>query len=169
MKILALDPSSLRTGWAWAEGIDIVDAGLIIPKASLPPLARIEIMCGKVGEIVRARLPERIVIEIPEGKIHGRLNRQKVSGMSIYGMAVGAIWWHCYTIWDGYTVDCVGVNEWTRGTGKEERKLIAPHLWPEYTKWAAKDRGGDMSDAISLADFAVKNVLMQRARGAREK
>lgn len=72
-----------------------------------------------------------------------------MAGLSIYGVAAGAIWARCCTF--GVGVHTVGVNEWSRGTYStktKRRNLVAAMFGNVYS--VAADRKLDMSDAIAL-------------------
>lgn len=170
MNVLGIDPSSTRCGWAvgeYANGrpLRILAAGDVTPtRTADPSIERITTMMFGLIELVEQEtaargsgLPGRldaIVIEIPSGKTHGRIPR-KMSGLPIYGMAVGAIWAAVKLKADGARVVTVEDNIWTRGVPKKHRQRRIAVQFPQYAQVleARADGGADIADAIGLVQW----------------
>jgi len=153
--VLAFDPSSTCTGWAAGviHGKDVwpEHGGLLKPPAKADSkMKRIEWMVRSVFDLVTKFKPANVVIEIPGGKQHGSI-KGRASGLTIYGMAAGAIWCAVFM----HPHKCVleaAETTWTTGQGsKTTRAQRALMLWPPYKD--IKDSGNDLSDAICLLDW----------------
>lgn len=153
MKILALDPSSTKTGYAVADGGEIIDFGVLTPNRTKdPPNTRIWVMLMACGDLMNEHRPfSAVVIEDTSGKIAGRLGR--ASGLAIHGKAVGMFIMKAVQFMGGTRqVHLVLENDWTRGTPKAKRqKNVAYLLGDKYDP--AKDPGGDVADAIGLLNW----------------
>lgn len=148
--ILALDPSSTCTGYALGEDDGTFrEAGVLRPRPTrLPFELRVQSMVTDLREFLRDHSPSTIVLEVPSGKIHGRL--QRANGIINYGFAVGAIWLAC-CIYGGAQLHTVADNVWTRGRQKAKRQRELAASLPAYD--AAKDKGADCADAIELMQW----------------
>jgi len=153
VKLLALDPSSTRTGYALVTGptpADILEAGYFTPKPqSAPPYERIAQMAQDLRELLDEVGPDRVLIEMPSGKIHAGNRRSGGAGQSIYGAAAGALW-QCARDHAGCPVETIDPNTWTRGRPKKQRVAELARLCPAYAAQARSDGGGDVGDAILL-------------------
>lgn len=155
--LLALDPSSTRTGWAVLDGGEVVEAGaLSVPSKKGEPAAE---RCIRMMRAVQGLLLEWVgvdscVIEIPSGKVNHARNQGGGSGLSVYGFAVGMIYAAVVEA-DGVSSAAYTAEQWTRGITKEKRKRIAARYYPAYL--GMKDAGGDIADAISLGVWFLKN------------
>jgi len=150
---LFLDPSSTRTGYAiMKRPAVILEAGHLKPRRRDDSAEdRITTMAIDLEELIRKRPPSSIVIEIPSGKVHGRL-RGNAPHLVVYGMAVGAMYWAARSAVDSIPggIHLVNANEWTRGQSKAKRCRLIAAEFPAYAKDFASDSGGDMADAIGL-------------------
>ena len=145
MKALALDPSSTRTGYAVAEGPgELLEAGALAPKRSADAVERIKAMVQDLDELIEEHQPDVVIVEVPDGKVHGRRKHAGGAGLSVYGMAAGAMLDACWRSW-GIHVHAVTPTQWNRGRSKNETLAIVDQVFPG-TDWK-KDRGRDASDA----------------------
>ncbi len=153
--LLSIDPSSTRTGWAIGD-TEIVAAGAITGRGK-DYVKRSVNMKEKLCDLICNHDVTRVIIEIPNGKTHGRLHGKNISGLPVYGFAVGML----YSIleYHFHDINYVDQNTWTRGHNKTYRKPIAMQLYPEYANMT--DSGGDIADAICLWDWHKKQELVK--------
>lgn len=153
--ILAVDPSSKRTGYALMIGRKIVAAGVLIPKSRDSAVERIRAQCLDLYELIAEHGPGVAVIEITSGRPGTGLARGAGARLGVYGMAVGAM---MCALWQHMAPDAVvTVDEqvWTLGHPKAMRRSRIARQYPRYARAVfggkkEKDRGGDMSDAIGI-------------------
>lgn len=156
-ELLALDPSSTRTGYALMNrsirpGIchEILEAGYLQPNRSKDPaIERIRVMGDDLATLVKQETPRTIVIEITSGKVAGRLHG-RASGLAVYGMAVGVMFWIARLTEPAIEVVPVAENEWTGQRPKKKRQADIGWQFPEYSDQMALDGGADIADAIGL-------------------
>lgn len=155
MKLLALDPSSKRTGYAVLnERGAILDAGYLTPDhATDSPIRRIERMAIE-AQAIGSEGVDAVVIEITSGHV-GKRHKGHGAGLAVYGMAVGAIWG---AFRFGRTVRLyeVAENVWTKGRPKATRRNELALRYPKYAQVMAKDGGGDVADAIGLGQWFLE-------------
>lgn len=154
--ILALDPSSTRTGYAVTDDAGrVVDAGILKPnRADDPPNDRIAAMAAELPSLVREYGVREVVIEDTSGKVGGR-HRGGGAGLAVYGKAVGWFIAVARTLLPPGRVHCVLENTWTRGRRKPDR-ASAVALAAGSPRQLAGDRGHDAADAIGLAQWFVQ-------------
>lgn len=161
MKILAIDPSSTRLGWAVMDGHEsLIDAGLIIADEyeyglkgkrrirvrKLEAFERVDGVCETLSARLQLVDPDEIVIETTSGKIARRLKKYAPTGQAFYGMAIYGVYRLCTA--SQRPVHMVKENKWTGGVPKEKRQFAVATLFPRYNP--ADDAGGDIADAIGL-------------------
>ncbi len=171
--VMAIDPSSSCVGWALgaveASDMWVNNGGLIKPKAGLQPIERVQAIVGQLWGLLESFKPQVVVVEIPGGKSHRRVKAAAGAGLSIYGMAAGAVWSTCYLHPDvGETHGLVESN-WTPGLLKRHRPGRARILWPAYAHQAKADKGQDLADAVCMLNHwwgleKTRNIFA-RARG----
>lgn len=157
-KLLALDPSSSRTGYAVGTGparADLIDAGLLVPNGGAA-LRRLRQLRHDLINLLREHRPDAIVLEVPSGKVHG-YHRGGGAGLSIYGMAAGValdVAWHYG--WEcrrrGIEIKPVDANLWTRGVRKSHRQRCMAHDYQGIYD-PRRDPGGDTADALGLLQW----------------
>jgi len=156
--ILALDPSSSRTGYALlTEQETLREAGLLKPGKTTDPAAeRIGAMCLDLAELLAALAPDVIVIEWTSGHVGRKRHRGGGAGLAVYGIAIGALWQVArhYAAPAGARVEIVAENDWTDGVPKPDRIGNIARLYPAYNP--ARDTGGDAADAIGLARWWIR-------------
>ena len=170
LQILAIDPSSTRTGYAMmAEAgpvLQVLGAGYVCPgKPTAPYLQRVEDMAKGVLDLINcADLgdPDRVIVEVPSGHVHGRIRDRQPQGLSVYGFGAGAIWWQLRRKL-GDRVIGIDQNTWTRGTLKKARQASVMAHWPQYQSILAKDSGADAADAISLGAWWLHEQKVRSA------
>ncbi len=164
MNALSLDPSSTCIGFCFGNEKQIHQFGRIRPdNPRSEPIHRIRNMIGDLTKLINSHPKlELAIIEIPSGKIHGRFQKRKrpITGLSVYGMAVGAVWLHC--LQSIRIVQTVKENEWSQ-TPKDDRALAVACDHPEIT--TMKDQGLDIADAVAL----MKWWQVQQAIGGEAK
>jgi len=155
--VLAVDPSSTCTGYAVFDGATLREAGRLRPRSEEGAMVRIATLCADLAELLAAVGPAVVVIETTSGKVAGRLRRQGVSGLAVYGMAVGALWREA-VFWAQVkperSVALVAENVWTAGVPKGRRLALAARLYPQYQ--GERDKGGDAGDAIMLGRWWIE-------------
>lgn len=153
MKLLTLDPSSTRTGYAVSTAATvIIDAGVLNPrKTGAPAEVRIPLMVADTRALITEHRPTRVLIEWPTGRVHGAIAaRSRGQGQSLYGAAVGAIWQACIDAMPPSTVELVTTHDWTVSKTKQTRVRALVQRMPGLARTLEKDTGLDMADAIGM-------------------
>lgn len=146
MKLLALDPGSIRTGYAiFRDGV-LVDAGHLRAPKDWTLVERIYALVADLRKLIDETKPGMMLIEITSGKVQAR-HGGGGAGLAIYGVAVGALWATCMQLGN---VEAVLENVWTGGVPKTKRQRAIAAEFPRYRAIASKDSGGDIADAIGL-------------------
>ena len=153
MKLLAIDPSSTRTGYAVMGGpTELVDAGYLTPARAKDGVElRIEAMVADLREVLQEYQPDHVVIEVPSG----RKGRGYAAGggarLATYGRAVGHFE---RVVWDVVGVDHVSSvteREWTKRRTPAQRAAFVRQCFPaQTTALEVSDKGHDVSDAIGI-------------------
>jgi len=106
-------------------------------------------MAADLQELLIEWSPQKIVIEVPSGKV-GAKHGGGGAGLTTYGFAVGAVWQACRnaTVWAN--VHTVDESTWTRRVPKKKRQLLIAAQFPQYGAVVDIDKGGDVSDAIGI-------------------
>ena len=168
--ILALDPSSVRVGYAVMPSGDIIfEAGWLSPEhPKATAVSRsISMMCD-LRELLQGGTTsvggcaynpdtktwdtppiDRVVIEVPDNKIHGRLGR--ASGLPMYGVAVGLMLAECLR-WN-VPVHAITPAQWTGRVPKVRRQIVLASQFSDYACAMQDDGGSDMADAICLGQW----------------
>ena len=152
MKIIPIDPSSTRTGYAVMTGTqscDLIDFGLIKPKKTLKAHERVRVMTQALESLIETHEPDLILIEMTSGKVNRGRNKGGGAGQSIYGYAVGHIAGRMEKKVGEDNVDMVFENDWTRGRSKEARAQIVRMCFSKYLSFKG-DSGLDVADAIGI-------------------
>ena len=181
MIILALDPSSTRTGYCLGTDTgQLIDAGLLSVDAALSPVEKALSMARDAWSLVVEHRPDQIIIEAPAPQapvIHGKDGvRIMQRGQANFGMCVGAIIQRLaigrLAGPDGKAMpripaDYPRADEWTRGSSKKHRQLITMQEYP--TQYDPKrDPGMDTSDAVQLwRSWLVRRRIEAAKQGAR--
>lgn len=169
MKILAIDPSSTRTGWALFRGGALQNFGAIGPFPRRFTVAqRVAEMCSSVVTKCLLYDPDVVVFEWTSGKV-GKTHRGRGAGLAMHGVAIGAIW-QAVVAWERERFDAKGgietpielINEntWTRAVPKATRQHAVKTEYPQYHMMA--DKGGDIADAIGLGDWWLKERSVRK-------
>lgn len=163
MLILALDPSTTRTGYAVMSAADkIVDAGYLAPRRTRDDVeARIDAMVDGLAELCEEHWPRSIIIEVPSGRPGAGSKAGAQGRLAIYGMAVGELRraakelvdWHARAPRGEPGVVSVNEREWTRGRTKVQRQALIAQQFKAYAQHVARDRGGDVADAIGIGQW----------------
>ncbi len=150
--ILSLDPSTTRIGFALVSGpaIALVEVGRFTPsKRSAPWPDRVQSMISDVKETIKTHTPSRVILEAPDGKVHGNIAaRSRGNGLSIYGAGFGAVWQACVEVMPAGSVELVPTS-WTGGKPKKTRARMLAYKFPALD--LSSDTGLDTADAIELA------------------
>ena len=149
--VLAIDPSSTRTGYALRSPERLKDAGFLQPDPRAKAVERIHTMCLDLVALLIDAEPTHAIIEWPSGHVGAR-HQGKGAGLATYGAAVGAMWWTLVNSLGG-DVRIVTEDVWTQSIPKQERQAVIAARYPAYRDMVNQDRGGDVSDAIGLADY----------------
>jgi len=151
--LVSIDPGSKVCGYAVFKfdhyEAKLIEPGLLKAKATLNPYQRIEILLDDIEELLKTIRADVVVIESTTGKVGKKRHKGGGAGLSIYGVAIGAIWRTVLHL--GYEVVLIKENEWTGNIPKDKRiKAIALI----YGGWLLKrDPGGDAADAIGLGRY----------------
>lgn len=176
--MLALDPSSSCTGYAVLEGLlpgELLEGGLLKPsdskyvwagsaEASLSDVSawlgsgelaayrRVIETLEDVRELVERVKPDRVVLEVPSGKVGTGARRGARGSLTTYGMAAGAVWSVCRELAPGIGAAVIPVTErqWTKDAGSKAKRvaLVKSVYGRRYD--ASADDGMDTADAIGL-------------------
>ena len=168
-KIVSLDPSSTAVGFAVFQGREFVQAGLIKPdNASAESFERVVSMGDDVWSVLQQKDPQIILIEWTLGKVGQRRHHGGGAGLPVYGIGVGWIGCTCYRwIEEQFMQGRYGnyrqlipiyENNWTNGVPKKTRQAAIASLYPSYCP--ERDPGGDIADAIGLADWWMREKMM---------
>jgi len=167
-KVLAVDPSSSRTGYAvgLVDGsvFSVLCAGVIVPHPKQSSILRAEVSAWAVYEVVLGhRLPwvrhvgengphvcARAVVEVPSAR--GSFRGTSGAGLAVYGFAAGVLW-HSLDYLKERRI-AVTPEAWTGSRSKVARKQIALKWFPALAE--LKDPGLDSSDAVSLLVWAFQ-------------
>jgi hypothetical protein len=166
MKILAIDPSSTKTGWATGTGRrELLTFGLLQPKGSA--YSRVWSMAHSIREIMLQHEPDAVVIETPAQQARKIGSR----GQATYGMAVGVIL-AVVRMQRGYwgRVHISAADDWGQKYRKPAgysdvktwRKRLAASEFPGIYD-PATDPGGDTADAICLMQWWYTEQVIKEA------
>lgn len=164
MRILGLDPSSTKTGYAVLERgagtVRLIDAGCLKPeRCKDDALTRTMAMRLSLVELLQEHEPDRAVVEVPSGKVGGGQRRgASASAMAIYGVAVGVMLATCLERL-GSRVLTVDEREWTGRVPKGTRARRLAAEFAAYRAVMSKDGGGDIADAIGLARWGMSQPM----------
>lgn len=166
--LLSLDPSSKCLGWAFgepgSEGLGIKCAGRIAPPEKKKPLVRIEMIVDGLWSLLSSIRPAHVLIEIPGGRQQKKVGQG--IGLTVYGMAVGAVWNTCYLSPEASTIHPIRESDWIGNKKKSERPFRAKLFWPGYERHAEEDKGRDIADAICMMHWWVTMQVWGAASGS---
>ncbi len=163
MLVLAIDPSSTRTGYALLkDSMTILDAGLLKPnKTRDPAIKRVIAMTKDVRALLYDYRPDVALVEMPH-----KHNKPRHKNLAIYGVAAGTMLWVCYEFnlhsEEGETHP-VNAETWTEKISKDIRQDLIQMQFDQYDP--AKDPGGDIADAIGLALWWFSKQKAERIAG----
>ncbi len=178
-RIVSLDPSMTACGWAVMEpGQVLIEAGIMTssPRKGDSRI-RIESLCDQWRSLLEQWKPQEIVIEWTTGHVVRSRHGGGGAGLSIYGIAVGALWresiWWAKLRNSGQllpAVHTVTENQWTGGRPKirkggqmfVSRQDIVAGLYPIYRP--QDDPGGDVADAVLLNYWWQRQRRLDAAR-----
>ncbi|MDZ4250356.1 MAG: hypothetical protein U0990_09735 [Candidatus Nanopelagicales bacterium] len=148
--VLAFDPSSTRTGYAYFDGPDVrPECGLIRPVEGGIG-ARARSIYDDAAAAIAEHSPELVLVEAPSGKVARRLAGHG-AGLSLYGFAVGVV---AGAAMSSANPDCdvLLIDEplWTRNQRKTTRRASVELSVPTYCEIRDQDSGMDIADAIGL-------------------
>lgn len=152
MKLLSIDPSSTRVGYALMTGINtLLEAGAFRPATSCETAnERNRSMAHDLIATIREHKPDQIIIEDTGSHVHaGRAGAG--AGLMVYGKAVGYFLRICEQEIGHKNVLCVEAQVWSRGIRKEKRQAYIAAQFRQYDP--KRDRGFDISDAIALGQW----------------
>ena len=180
MSVLALDPASIRTGYAYfrGPGRKVHDAGYLSGKTGKDgdkePTDRILTMCHELRDLVEECRPDLIAIEVTSGHVGRKRHKGGGAGLATYGMAVGGLYVYATVLAEERILDLwpeermfdvwpVKENTWTGTRSKGERRAEVAMKVPRYKDAFAQDRGGDVADAIGIGWWALAEIAMRKA------
>lgn len=165
MTLLAIDPSSTKTGYAvMADRMTLIDAGFLKPnKTKDPAIMRIIAMTEDLTKLLKEYRPEMILVERPHTYAAHKFKDAGIKpiGIATYGMAAGAMFWACYSFTS--ETQAISAEDWTRGVPKLKRQRLICMAFPQYDP--EKDRGCDIADAIGLALWWFSQQKANRIAG----
>lgn len=163
MKLLALDPSSTRTGYALLAGPrELLDCGHVTPPSAMKCVVRRGLyMAEECRQLCIAHHPQHIIVEIPapQAPKWAQSNR----GQANYGVAVGLVlartldWVREHGPHSFDSVEWVQADVWTRRVKKAHRQLCVMSDFPAYSR--NLDPGLDAADAIALGQYFFQREL----------
>lgn len=172
--ILAIDPSSKRTGWAvMTMGGQLREAGIITPaKQSAASQYRIASMREDLQTLLEEVRPTIVLIEYVSSHVGRRRHQGEGSGLAVYGCAVG-VTWQAVEDWkhtlpaerqSRTLIHLIDPDVWTAGVEKEQRQLAVASEYPTYDPKV--DPGGDIADAIGLGVWFQRERIAMMLKGA---
>jgi hypothetical protein len=167
--IFAIDPGSIKTGWAVLELPErLIEAGLLLPdKRAAGAEFRIDSICISLWELLDKHRPATILLEWPSGHVGRKRHHGGGAGLSIYGAACGSLWRECVA-WRRslppeerieVIIRLILESEWTRGIPKQDRAAVVAATFPEYRP--EDDTGMDISDALGLAVWYSRRQMLK--------
>lgn len=169
--IFALDPGSIRSGWAVLDGHEqLLAGGLILPnKIHIDSEFRIAQMCQDLWQLLDEWRPNAVVIEYGSGKINPRRHHGGGSGMQVHGISIGSFWRECIAWRRALSAEeqleakviLITENRWSRGISKKARAEAIAAMFPQYK--IERDPSLDLADAIGLAVFYQRENLLRAA------
>jgi len=151
-ELIAIDPSSTRTGYALFDRRGVVDAGFLRPDRTKDRAdRRVRAMARDLVDLIEEWGPRVGVIEIPSGAPGRGSRRGGKTSLIVYGFAAGALYGVMLTALA--RVHPVLETIWTRGQPKARRVVSVATRYPQYLAAADRDRGRDVADAIGLGDW----------------
>lgn len=160
--LLALDPSSTKTGYALLRRPhgEVIEAGTLSGRAKDAAIGRAMEMADCLIKLIAEARPDSIVIETPG--VHAAGNpivkaKRAGKGLAVYGVAVGIIYRAAWQT--GVEVVPISAHEWTRRVSKEKRARALQFTTASYRAVAETDRGRDVADAIEMGQWWLKRCL----------
>jgi Holliday junction resolvasome RuvABC endonuclease subunit len=172
--VIGIDPSSTIVGYAVFRAmvttgeIMLVDAGRLRPSGEFPVnmpaslrewLSTPEMLAYRrlwslreevqdlLVEYLPERVPGRIVVEVPSGKIGTGARKGARGSLTIYGMAAGVV--------------PVTERQWTAGQGSKGRRQMGMAALYRGRYEPKTDPGGDASDAMGIARWWINQRMNQ--------
>lgn len=158
MKLLSLDPSTTRTGYAVLtkhdRGPHLIESGVLEPhvanrkKKLVPALVRVADMCEDLDSLVREHGITCAVVETASPSPFATKSDQKrKANLLTYAMGVGMILRETQRILGRGLVWEVSAGKWARGKKQDRARRVAM-IFPSYV--IAQDPDFDAADAIGL-------------------
>lgn len=162
-RLLAIDPSSTRTGVAVFDDGQLIDAMVLVPKDTDDADIRIDAMVEDLGRILAKLTPELIVIEVPSGRPGAGIKAGAKAQLAIYGLAVGELR-RVVKAWAAGRTPCqvlsVTERDWTLGRSKKRRAQRMLMLHPGMRELLTEhDRGHDAADAIGIGEWYLGSEI----------
>lgn len=159
-RVISLDPSSSATGAAVFECSPtprlIHAARLTGTPKNGPAYKRIDQIVDQVTGLVSTYKADLALIEITSGKTSGRHGGHG-AGLSIYGVAVGAVREALRHQLGRHNVIGIYENDWTKRTSKLDRWNACRYQYPSFSDvWDADKGDYDASDASYLFGWCVQ-------------
>lgn len=161
--VVAFDPSITCTGFAAMRGYlnsdrepELLEFGKIKPDSKGGrSITRINEIVDQVLAVAERYPHATFGIEVTSGKTSKR-HKGGGAGLGTYGMLVGHV---SRALIDSQNhVRQIYENDWTAGFSKGDRKRTAAIAYPTYREFEQQDSGGDISDAIMLAEHIIRNT-----------
>lgn len=165
LHILAFDPSTTCTGWARIHR----DGGLLAcGKFDLdrhPAANRPQILFDAVRALANDKrsIPDTdFAIEWPGQHSHRRIKGATGAGLAVYGTGPGIVYGALRSLVPDNRIHRFTPADWNpNGASKIGRAHFNRSIHPAYSNVA--DKGYDISDAISIGEFAFRRINLERA------
>lgn len=156
--ILALDPSTTRTGYAiMYRSTALVEGGLFTPERTKDPaIERANAMCDDLVELLNETEFEAIVVEVPTAEAHHKKDRRG-NGLTTYGIGVGMIVRTILASGQADKLVAVDPATWTGRDAKSERAEFVALAYANYREAKHQDTGLDLADAIGLGLWYIED------------
>lgn len=140
--ILAIDPSTTRTGYAIMDRDRAVhDGGFFLPnRTNESAIDRANSMCEDLAELLNETEFEAIVVEVPTAEAHHKKDRFG-KGLTTYGIGVGMIVRTILSSGQADRLAAVDPATWTGGDSKIERAQCVAISYAQYREVAEQDPG----------------------------
>lgn len=170
--ILAIDPGSVRAGWCVMKPQgELMAGGVLVPENfKAANHVRINSICEDLRELLDEYVPGIILLEWVSGHVGRRRHRGAGAYLSVYGVAVGAIWqtvlsWRrSLSAEQQSRIEVVLIDEvrWTGQVNKLDRALVIADMFPRYK--IKTDPGQDLADAIGLCVYYIRDCKIRSGK-----
>lgn len=163
--LLAIDPSSTKTGYAHLRIPDgeVIQAGFLSGRARDAAIGRAMETADELISLIADARPDVIVMEVPGPFMSPAMVKRnpRGQGQALYGAAVGIMYRAAWQT--GVELIPVGAHEWTRRQQKAKRAIALAMTNAAYRGARAADPGMDVADAIEMGQWWIGRMKVSTA------